>query len=114
MAGEPWKEKRPWPLLAPLGVYALLLAWIGFSAASVQGYDFSYLLYGLANLIVFTDAIDFGVRLYVHRRHTAVTSDLSRGAVRHLSIDLPAAQGSGPGTGRTALGDHRLGLQSGR
>src|SRR5205807_3384502 len=46
--------------------------------------------------------IDFGVRLYVHRRHTAVTSDLSRGAVRHLSIDLPAAQGSGPGTGRTA------------
>src|SRR5229473_1519301 len=104
MAGEPWKEKRPWPLLAPLGVYALLLAWIGFSAASVQGYDFSYMLYGLANFIVFTDAIDFGVRLYVHRRHTAVTSDLSRSAVRHLSIDLPAAQrkGSGPGTGRTA------------
>jgi len=95
MAGEPWKEKRPWPLLAPLGVYALLLAWIGFSAASVQGYDFSYLLYGLANLIVFTDAIDFGLRLYVHRRHTAVTADLSRGAVRQLSIDLPAAQRKG-------------------
>ncbi len=95
MAGEPWKEKRPWPLLAPLGVYVLLLAWIGFSAASVQGYDFSYLLYGLANLIVFTDAIDFGVRLYVHRRHTAVTSDLSRGAVRQLSIDLPASQRKG-------------------
>jgi cellulose synthase/poly-beta-1,6-N-acetylglucosamine synthase-like glycosyltransferase len=95
MAGEPWKEKRPWSVLAPLGVYALLLAWIGFSAASVQGYDFSYLLYGLANLIVFTDAIDFGLRLYVHRRHTAVTADLSRGAVRQLSIDLPAAQRKG-------------------
>jgi cellulose synthase/poly-beta-1,6-N-acetylglucosamine synthase-like glycosyltransferase len=104
MAGEPWKEKRPWPLLAPLGVYTLLLGWIAFSAASVQGSDFLFLLYGLANFIVFTDAIDFGVRLYVHRRHTAVTSDLSRGAVRHLSIDLPAAQrkGSGPGAGRTA------------
>ncbi|TLY90109.1 MAG: glycosyltransferase family 2 protein [Gammaproteobacteria bacterium] len=104
MAAEPWKSRRPWPLLVPLGVYALLLAWIGFSAAAVQGYDFSYLLYALANLIVFTDSIDFGVRLYVHRRHTAVSSDLSRGAVRHLSIDLPAAQrkGSGPGTGRTA------------
>src|SRR5437879_10183041 len=90
MAAEPWKSRRPWPLLVPLGVYALLLAWIGFSAAAVQGYDFSYLLYALANLIVFTDAIDFGLRLYVHRRHTAVTADLSRGAVRQLSIDLPA------------------------
>jgi cellulose synthase/poly-beta-1,6-N-acetylglucosamine synthase-like glycosyltransferase len=102
MAGEPWKEKRPWPLLAPLGVYVLLLAWIGFSAASVQGYDFSYLLYGLANLIVFTDAIDFGLRLYVHRRHTAVTADLSRGAVRQLSIDLPAAQRKGSSGVRAA------------
>jgi cellulose synthase/poly-beta-1,6-N-acetylglucosamine synthase-like glycosyltransferase len=95
MAGEPRKERRPWPLLAPLGVYALLLAWIGFSAATVQGNDFSYLLFALANLIVFTDAIDFGLRLYVHRRHTAVTGDLSRGAVRQLSIDLPLAQHKG-------------------
>jgi len=92
MSAEPWKSRRPWPLLVPLGVYALLLAWIGFSAASVEGYDFSYLLYALTNLIVFTDAIDFGLRLYVHRRHTAVTADLSRGAVWQLSIDLPAAQ----------------------
>ena len=104
MAAEPWKSRRPWPLLVPLGVYALLLAWIGFSAAAVQGYDFSYLLYALANLIVFTDAIDFGLRLYVHRRHTAVTADLSRGAVRQLSIDLPAAQRKlgGPITVRAA------------
>ena len=104
MAGEPWGSKRPWPLLAPLGVYALLLAWIAFSAASSEGYDFSFLLYGLANLIVFTDAIDFGLRLYVHRRHTAVTTDLSRGAVRQLSIDLPAAQRKGTSqvSGRTA------------
>src|SRR5437879_11783457 len=104
MAAEPWKSRRPWPLLVPLSVYALLLAWIGFSAASVEGYDFSYLLYALANLIVFTDAIDFGLRLYVHRRHTAVTADLSRGAVRQLSIDLPAAQRKpgGPITVRAA------------
>src|SRR5205085_11893895 len=100
MAAEPWKSRRPWPLLVPLGVYALLLAWIGFSAAALQGYDFSYLLYALANLIVFTEAIDFGLRLYVHRRHTAVTSDLSRGAVLHISIDLPHVhtQVSVPGT----------------
>jgi len=104
MAAEPWKSRRPWPLLVPLSVYALLLAWIGFSAASVEGYDFSYLLYALTNLIVFTDAIDFGLRLYVHRRHTAVTADLSRGAVWQLSIDLPAAQRKlgGPITARAA------------
>ena len=104
MAAEPWKSRRPWPLLVPLSVYALLLAWIGFSAAAVQGYDFSYVLYALANLIVFTDAIDFGLRLYVHRRHTAVTADLSRGAVWQLSIDLPAAQRKlgGPITARAA------------
>lgn len=104
MAGETWNGRRPWPLLVPLGVYALLLGWIAFSAASVQGYDLLFLLYGLANFIVFTDAVDFGLRLYVHRRHTAVTAGLSRGALRQLSIDLPAAQrkGSGPGTGRTA------------
>src|SRR5947208_14937149 len=97
MAAEPWKSRRPWPLLVPLGVYALLLAWIGFSAAAVQGYDFSYLVYGLANLIVFTDAIDFGLRLYVHRRHTAAASELGRGEMRHLSIDLAGARGDGTG-----------------
>lgn len=101
MAGEIWNTRRPWSLLAPLGVYALLLGWIAFSAARDEGYDFSFLLFGLANLIVFTDAIDFGVRMYVHRRHTAVPSDLSRGAVRQLSIDLPAAQRKGPGPAAT-------------
>src|SRR5213082_193629 len=97
MSAEPWKSRRPWPLLVPLGVYALLLAWIGFSAASVEGYDFSYLLYALTNLIVFTDAIDFGLRLYVHRRHTAIAADPGRGDVPLLSIDLAAARRSGAG-----------------
>ena len=92
MAGETSSSGRPWPLLAPLGAYALLLGWIVFSAASLQGYDFSFLLYGLANLIVLTDAMDFGLRLYAHRRHIAITADLSRGAARQMSIDLPAAQ----------------------
>src|SRR5207248_11731920 len=100
MAAEPWNSRRPWPLLVPLGVYALLLAWIGFSAAAVQGYDFSYLLYALANLIVFTDAIDFGVRLYVHRRHTAVASELGGGETHLLSIDLAGARGGRTGSVR--------------
>src|SRR2546427_1045509 len=92
--------RRRWTLFAPLGVYALLAAWMALSAADVQAEDFSFLLYGLANLIVFTDAIDFGLRLYVHRRHTAVASDLGRGEMRQVSIDLAAARSTGAVTVR--------------
>jgi len=94
------KIKRTWTLFAPLGVCALLAGWIALSAANVQADDFSILLYGLANLIVFTDAIDFGLRLYVHRRHTAVASDLGRGEMRQVSIDLAAARSTGAVTVR--------------
>jgi cellulose synthase/poly-beta-1,6-N-acetylglucosamine synthase-like glycosyltransferase len=41
---------------------------------------------------VFTDALDFGLRLYVHRRHTAVAAELDRAEMRRLSIDLAAAR----------------------
>src|SRR5439155_23527 len=84
--------RRRWTLFAPLSVCALLAGWIALSAANDQD-DFSLLVYGLANLIVFTDAIDFGLRLYVHRRHTAAASELGRGEMRHLSIDLAGARG---------------------
>ena len=97
---ERLKIKRSWTLFAPLGVCALLAGWIALSAANVQADDFSILLYGLANLIVFTDAIDFGLRLYVHRRHTAVASDLGRGEMRQVSIDLAAARSTGAVTVR--------------
>jgi hypothetical protein len=90
--GERFAAQRPWSLFAPLSVCALLVGWIALSAASDQD-DFSLLVYGLANLIVFTDAIDFGLRLYVHRRHTAAASELGRGEMRHLSIDLAGARG---------------------
>ena len=91
------KIKRSWSLFAPLGVCALLAGWIALAAANVQVEDFSVLFYALANLIVFTDAIDFGLRLYVHRRHTAIAADPGRGDVRLLSIDLAAARRSGAG-----------------
>jgi cellulose synthase/poly-beta-1,6-N-acetylglucosamine synthase-like glycosyltransferase len=89
---ERFNLKRPWTLFAPLSVGALLVGWIALSAANDQD-DFSFLIYGLANLIVFTDALDFGLRLYVHRRHTAAASELGRGEMRQLSIDLAAARG---------------------
>src|SRR5882762_5773143 len=89
---EPLNIKRRWTLVAPLGAYALLAGWIALSAADVQADQFSLLFYGLANIIVFTDALDFGLRLYVHRRHTAVAAELDRGEMRRLSIDLAAAR----------------------
>src|ERR1700716_532575 len=94
---ERLNSRRPWTLFAPLIVYALLAGWIAVSAANVQAVDFSFLIYGLANLIVFTDALDFGLRLYVHRRHTAAASELGRAEMRQLSIDLAAARRGGTG-----------------
>jgi cellulose synthase/poly-beta-1,6-N-acetylglucosamine synthase-like glycosyltransferase len=83
--------RRSWNLLAAVAVYALLAGWIVLAAADFGAGDFSFLVYGLANLIVFTDAVDFAVRLYAHRRHTAASAD--RGTVDYglLSVDLPAS-----------------------
>jgi len=61
----------PWALLAPAAVCALLTLWIVLDAANVQAATLSVLLYGLANLIVYTDALDLLLRMHVRRRHTA-------------------------------------------
>lgn len=82
------KIKPPWSLLAPLGVCALLTGWVVLSAANLQSVSFSLLIYGLANLIVYTDALDFILRLHVRRRHIATAPTEEN---RHLSIDLAAA-----------------------
>lgn len=74
-------------VLAPLGVCSLLVAWVALSAANVQAASFSMLVYGLANLIVYTDALDFVLRLYMRRRHTAVLGRPSPSRL-DMSIDL--------------------------
>ena len=86
------KVNTPWSLLAPLGVCALLTGWIALSAANLQAASFSLLIYGLANLIVYTDALDFILRLHVRRRHIATAPTEEN---RHLSIDLAAALPAG-------------------
>jgi hypothetical protein len=68
-------KRAAWAVLAPLGVSALLIAWIGMSLANFEITSFSILIFGLANLIVYTDALDFVLRLYVHRRHTATARE---------------------------------------
>jgi cellulose synthase/poly-beta-1,6-N-acetylglucosamine synthase-like glycosyltransferase len=82
------KPETPWSLLAPLGVCALLTGWIALAAANLHTASFSLLIYGLANLIVYTDALDFILRLHVRRRHIAAAPTEEN---RHLSIDLSAA-----------------------
>ena len=81
-------RKQKWRVFAPLGVCALLALWIALSAANARSAGFSFLIYGLANLIVYTDGIDFALRLFMRRRRTAtrlVTEDN-----RDVSIDLAA------------------------
>jgi cellulose synthase/poly-beta-1,6-N-acetylglucosamine synthase-like glycosyltransferase len=79
------KAPTPWSLIAPLGVCLLLTGWIALSAANLQTASLSLLIYGLANLIVYTDALDFILRLHMRRRHIATAPTEEN---RHLSIDL--------------------------
>jgi cellulose synthase/poly-beta-1,6-N-acetylglucosamine synthase-like glycosyltransferase len=64
----------------------LLTIWIVLAAANVQAASVSLLIYGLANLIVYTDALDLFLRLHVRRRHTATASPSAD--TRNVSIDL--------------------------
>jgi hypothetical protein len=81
------KTQLPWSLIAPLGVCLLLMGWIALSAVNLQTASLSLLIYGLANLIVYTDALDFILRLHVRRRHIATAPTEEN---RHLSIDITA------------------------
>jgi cellulose synthase/poly-beta-1,6-N-acetylglucosamine synthase-like glycosyltransferase len=72
--------------MAPAAVCALLTLWVVLSVANVQAASVSLLIYGLANLIVYTDALDLLLRLHVRRRHTATArADADN---RNVSIDL--------------------------
>jgi cellulose synthase/poly-beta-1,6-N-acetylglucosamine synthase-like glycosyltransferase len=85
------KLGRTWSVLAPLAVCGLLAGWIVLSIANARAIGFSIFVYAFANLIVYTDAIDFALRLYMRRRHTASAggpSDSSQNG--NLSIDLAA------------------------
>ena len=85
--------RRTAGIAAPLAVCALFAVWVALSAANVEAASFSVLVYGLANLIVYTDALDFLLRLYMRRRHTATAR--GSGRAQGLSIDLSAALSPG-------------------
>src|SRR5215471_19065142 len=90
--------KRAWTLMAPAAVCALLSIWVVLAAADVQTASVSLLIYALANLIVYTDALDLLLRLHVRRRHTAAAGTSADN--RNVSIDLA---GSLPGGARRPL-----------
>lgn len=80
-------------IAAPLAVCALLGGWVALAAANAEAASFSMLVYALANLIVYTDALDFALRLYMRRRHTATARGTGR--EREISIDLTTALPAG-------------------
>ena len=85
------KPAALWTVLAPFAVFALLAAWIVLSIANAQEVGFSIFVFAVANLIVYTDAVDFAVRLYMHRRHTAADDGVAEtGQNMHLSVNLAA------------------------
>ena len=61
--GSDMSARRNGSLLAPLAVCALLAGWIALSVANSRAMGLSLLLLALANLIVYTDALDLALRL---------------------------------------------------
>ena len=85
------KTPRMWPVLAPLAVCGLLAGWIALSVANARAAGFSILVLAVANLIVYTDALDFALRLYMRRRHTVAPEGASESdRSGNLSINLAA------------------------
>ncbi|HEY0800695.1 MAG TPA: glycosyltransferase [Steroidobacteraceae bacterium] len=84
-------KRHTWSLLAPLAVCLLLAGWIALYVANAQAAGFSILAFVIANQIVYTDALDFLLRLYMRRRHAAGVADIQTSDPRNdISVDLGA------------------------
>jgi cellulose synthase/poly-beta-1,6-N-acetylglucosamine synthase-like glycosyltransferase len=84
------KPLRAWSLLAPLAVCVLLAGWMVLSVAAARTVGFSIFVFAVANLLVYTDALDFALRLYMRRRHTLAAGGGYRQRNAGLSINLSA------------------------
>ncbi|HEY4212438.1 MAG TPA: glycosyltransferase family 2 protein [Steroidobacteraceae bacterium] len=83
--------RSAWSVLPPLAVCALLAGWIALSVANARAVSFSIFVFAIANLIVYTDAVDLALRLYMRRRHTAAASGVvERSQMSNVSINLAA------------------------
>jgi cellulose synthase/poly-beta-1,6-N-acetylglucosamine synthase-like glycosyltransferase len=80
-----------WTVLPPLAVCGLLAGWIVLAILNARAQGFSIFVFAIANLIVYTDALDYALRLYMRRRHTAaVGGTVDSGRATNLSINLAA------------------------
>jgi hypothetical protein len=75
-------------VLAAFATGGLLVAWLALAAAQLPSVRFSAWVFALANSIFFTDALDFLLRSYMHRRNTAHAGRRTRARARLLSVDL--------------------------
>ncbi|MGH9709889.1 MAG: hypothetical protein ACRD37_05045, partial [Candidatus Acidiferrales bacterium] len=83
------RAEARWSALAPLAVCGLLAGWIVLSVVNARAVGFSIFVFAVANLIVYTDALDFALRLYMRRRHTASAGGISESSQSgDLSINL--------------------------
>src|ERR1700733_3623378 len=84
------KSLRKYSVIAPLAVCGLLAGWIVLSVANARTVGFSVFVFVVANLIVYTDALDFALRLYMRRRHTLAAAGGHSPRNGGLSINLSA------------------------
>jgi cellulose synthase/poly-beta-1,6-N-acetylglucosamine synthase-like glycosyltransferase len=90
------KVRRTWTVMAPLAVCGLLAGWIVLTIANARNAGFSLLIFAIANLIVYTDALDFALRLYMRRRHTAAVGGvIGSGRDANVSINLASVVPAG-------------------
>ena len=91
-------SRLAWAVLPPLAVCGLLAGWILLTIMNARVQGFSVFAFAIANLIVYTDAIDFALRHYMRRRHTAAVSGVVEGGrVPNVSINLGAFVPAGTG-----------------
>ena len=91
-------SRLAWAVLPPLAVCGLLAGWIVLTIMNARAQGFSVFAFAIANLIVYTDAIDFALRHYMRRRHTAAVSGVIEGGrVANVSINLGAFVPAGTG-----------------
>ncbi len=79
------------PVLAAFAAGGLVVGWLALAVTQLPGVSFSVAIYALANSMLFTDALDFLLRAYMHRRNTAHTGRRTRSTARLLSVDLASA-----------------------
>jgi cellulose synthase/poly-beta-1,6-N-acetylglucosamine synthase-like glycosyltransferase len=83
--------QRASSMVAPLAVCGLLAGWIVLSAANAQAIGFSIFVFAVANVIVYTDALDFALRLYMRRRPPPAAAGVTDGSQKgNISINIAA------------------------